>query len=200
MPSMFGAAIPGQSLTREPGNAPWEQPPQYPKVEDALDMYMDRLEEEDVQDKILFLLERKMPLDVIVNTFLMTGEMKGKHTPDVSLLIGPVMHEFVKGLADAAEIDYQEFQGLTPKEKKEQQDQEFFMMMLEDAEEEFGRELGVLDDIEHSIEEVLDEEEEPAIAPVKTDDPVLEEEQEQIEEELPEEELPPVGGLMSRRN
>ena len=33
----FDAPIPGQSLTDEPGNYPWEHPPQFASVEEATD-------------------------------------------------------------------------------------------------------------------------------------------------------------------
>ena len=32
---IFDTPVPGQSLTDEPGNYPWEHAPQYPTVEDA---------------------------------------------------------------------------------------------------------------------------------------------------------------------
>ena len=35
MATPFDAPIPGQSLTDEPGNAPWEKPAQYDTVEEA---------------------------------------------------------------------------------------------------------------------------------------------------------------------
>ena len=34
---MFDAPIPGQSLTDEPGNYPWEHPPQTASIEEAAD-------------------------------------------------------------------------------------------------------------------------------------------------------------------
>ena len=39
----FNAPIPGQGLTDEPGNYPWEHPPQFPEIEDAADFIYDRL-------------------------------------------------------------------------------------------------------------------------------------------------------------
>ena len=40
------APIAGQSLTTEPGNRPWENPPQYTTVEEALEYYIHKLEED----------------------------------------------------------------------------------------------------------------------------------------------------------
>ena len=46
----FDAPIPGQSLTDEPGNYPWEHPPQRVSVEEALDdIYESMMEEENMK-------------------------------------------------------------------------------------------------------------------------------------------------------
>ena len=39
----FDAPIPGQSLTNEPGNAPWEHPPQMVKMEEAMGYVWEKL-------------------------------------------------------------------------------------------------------------------------------------------------------------
>ena len=36
-PDLLDAPIPGQSLTSEPGNYPWEQPPQLNTVDEAVE-------------------------------------------------------------------------------------------------------------------------------------------------------------------
>ena len=114
----FNGPIPGESLTRTPGNAPWEQPPQYAKVEDATAVYMTRLEDDETIEDLLFLIDEGMPIDVMVESLLMNGEMKGKHTTDVSILIGPILHEHIVSLCEAAGVEYREFQGYTKEEKK----------------------------------------------------------------------------------
>ena len=47
----FNAPIPGQGLTAELGARPWQTPPQYTTVEDALDYYIPRLESEEVSEQ-----------------------------------------------------------------------------------------------------------------------------------------------------
>jgi hypothetical protein len=114
---MFNAPIPGESLTVEPGNAPWEQPPQFAKVDEALTFYMDKFEDDELFEDLLFILDNDMPIDLFLDTMLLYGEMEGRHTSDVSLLIGPVLHEHIKSVAEAAGIKYREFQGEGQEEK-----------------------------------------------------------------------------------
>ena len=45
---MIDAPIPGQSLTAELGNRPWQKPPQYNTVEEALEYYIPRLTDPDM--------------------------------------------------------------------------------------------------------------------------------------------------------
>ena len=115
---MFNAPIPGESLTREPGNSPWEQPPKYAGVQEALTFYMDKLEEEDeMLEDTLFLLDQDFPLDLFVESLLLNGEMNGLHTFDVSYLIGPVIHEHLLSMAKAAGVTVREFQGASKSDK-----------------------------------------------------------------------------------
>lgn len=114
---MFNGPIPGESLTREPGSAPWEQPPKYAKVEEALSFYMRRLEGGEAIEDLLFLLDQGAVVEVIVQGMLVSGEMKGLHTFDTSFLIAPVLHEYITALAEAAGVTYKEFQGPSKEER-----------------------------------------------------------------------------------
>ena len=129
-PKMFNGPIPGESLTKPPGNAPWEKPPKYAKVEEALSFYMDRLENPEMLEEVLFILSQDMPLELIVDNMLLYNEMKGRHTGDTSLLIGPIIHEYLKLMADAAGVTYREFQGKTPDEKKAEKKKKDFKILL----------------------------------------------------------------------
>jgi hypothetical protein len=126
----FNGPIPGESLTKPPGNAPWEKPPQYAKVEEALAFYMDRLENPKALEEILFLLSNDAPLELLVDNMVGYGEMKGKHTVDTSLLVAPVIHEYIKLMADAAGVKYREFQGKTPEEKEKDKKKKDFKLVL----------------------------------------------------------------------
>lgn len=127
---MFNGPIPGESLTKPPGNAPWEKPPQYAEVDKALAFYMDKFEDPKALEEILFLLSQDAPLELMVDNMLLYNEMKGRHTGDTSLLIGPVIHDYLKLMADAAGITYREFQGKTPEEKEKDKKKKDFKLLV----------------------------------------------------------------------
>lgn len=104
--SVFDRAIPGQSLTREPGSAPWERPPKYADPLDVLEMYMEKLADEEVVDNITDMLELGVPITVISGSMLTSGAMNGLHTIDVKVLLNPVLAVHIKGIADVLGIDY----------------------------------------------------------------------------------------------
>ena len=158
MVNMFNAPIPGESLTREPGNAPWEQPPQFDKVDEALTWYMDKFEDDETLDETLWILDNDMPIELFLDTLLLSGEMNGKHTSDVSLLIAPVLHEHLKSLADAAGANYREFQG----ETKEQREK---AKLINDAQMGFNPKVSSKKEEVPLEEEVIEETVEPVEPP-----------------------------------
>lgn len=127
MDSDFMAPIPGQSLTIEPGNVPWEQPPLHTKVEDVLKFYIDKISKEDAMDDLLFLLEEEMPLRPLVESMLTVGVMEGFHTLDTAILVGPAIHEYIMDVAKTAGIEVVE--GGMTKEQKENQKEKMRLMV-----------------------------------------------------------------------
>tara|TARA_R110001606_G_scaffold129965_2_gene264921 strand:+ start:941 stop:1471 length:531 start_codon:yes stop_codon:yes gene_type:complete len=105
---MFSAPIPGQSLVSEPKNVPWENPPQFPDPESALLWHMDRLQEPEKIKAVAGLLTLGLDVVTLTEGLLRSAVMEGRHSIDVSLLIGPIIHEYIVGTADAAELDYNE--------------------------------------------------------------------------------------------
>lgn len=104
---LLDAPIPGQSLTTEPGNRPWENPPQYVTVEDAIQFYMERFSDPEMGTRVLDILEdSNVPVTVLVEVITTGGMMQGLHTLDVGILITPVLVEFICGLADKAGVEY----------------------------------------------------------------------------------------------
>ena len=63
----FDRPIPGMSLTAELGNRPWQQPPQYSTVEEALQWYIPRLTNPELLDQLLDVMETGIPLTTIAN-------------------------------------------------------------------------------------------------------------------------------------
>tara|TARA_R110002126_G_scaffold73696_2_gene183746 strand:- start:228 stop:746 length:519 start_codon:yes stop_codon:yes gene_type:complete len=100
--------IPGQSLTAEPRNAPYENPPEMTKPEDAIEWHLDRLTEEDRLDALVDALELGLDVVTLTEGLLRGAVMDGRHGVDVSLIIAPVIHEFIKSTADKAGVEYEE--------------------------------------------------------------------------------------------
>jgi hypothetical protein len=117
MPGHLDAPIPGQSLTSEPGNVPWEQPPLYASVEQALAFHLKNLSKPDTMDDMMFLLSQDCPLNVLVESMTSYAAMEGYHTVDVSTLIQPVLHEYIKSMAEAGGVKVKEDDSPSQEEK-----------------------------------------------------------------------------------
>jgi len=105
-PTAFEGPIPGQSLTTEPKNVPWEQPPQYADPMDALEMYMKKLADPDALDDVVDMLEVGIPISIITTSMLSQGVMDGLHSVDVKLLLKGALATQIQTLADVVGVDY----------------------------------------------------------------------------------------------
>lgn len=103
--AMFDAPIPGQSLTTEPKNYPWERPPEMADIDEVISFYMKGMSSPKVIDNLLDMLELDTPVDAIVNAYTTVNVMKGMHNVDVKLLVSPVLHEYIATIGKAAGID-----------------------------------------------------------------------------------------------
>ncbi len=130
MPAILDAPIPGESLTREPGNAPWEQPSKFSTPEETLAYYIEKFEDEETLDDTLFMFEQKMPISTFVESLTTVGVMNGLHTIDISILISPILHEYFVTLCDTAGIKYVEEDGPTDEEKKKLKEKQRMAVML----------------------------------------------------------------------
>ena len=104
----FERPIPGQSLTTEPKNAPYERPPEITDPVEALDAHIENLLKPGAIEDVLYFLEFGVDLVTMVQGILRGAVMEGIHSIDVSLIIAPVIHEYIKGFADAEGIEYKE--------------------------------------------------------------------------------------------
>lgn len=113
----FEAPIPGMSLTGSPGKYPWERPPEIVDPEEALMLHLERLSTRDKIEDMLDMLELGVDVRSLTEGLLRSAVAEGIHTVDVSLLIAPVVHEYIKDTAERAGIEFDE--GLVdPDEKK----------------------------------------------------------------------------------
>ena len=108
----FDMPIAGQSLTAELGGRPWQQPPQYTTVEEALDYYIPSLESEEVSTQLLDVLEMGIPVTSVANAMQTASVMEGKHSVDVGVLVLPVLIEIIMLIAETAGVEY--ISGLEP--------------------------------------------------------------------------------------
>ena len=88
----FDAPIPGQSLTDEPGNYPWEHPPKTTEPEQALDKFWNRLTDPEVAEEIIIMMEAGVPVEALARILTFAGFAEGEFTPDLGFLtIEPLM-------------------------------------------------------------------------------------------------------------
>jgi hypothetical protein len=103
---IFDAPIPGSSLTREIESLPYKNPPKYNTVEDAIDFYIERMSTEEFSDKLVNSLKLGVSVTQIANLMQTHGVMEGQHTLDVSMLILPVLMEFIRLIAESRGVEY----------------------------------------------------------------------------------------------
>jgi len=88
----FDAPIPGQSLTDEPGNYPWEHPPKTTDPQDALNKFWDRLTDPEIAEEMIAMMDAGIPVEALARILTFTGFAEGEFTPDVGFLtIEPLM-------------------------------------------------------------------------------------------------------------
>lgn len=103
---MFDAPIPGMSLTHELGARPWQSPPQYPTVDEAIEYYLERMSTDEFMDQMADVLEMNVPVTTLANTIQLAGVMDGKHTVDVGMLVMPLLMEMIMLIGDNAGVKY----------------------------------------------------------------------------------------------
>ena len=114
-PINIDGPIPGESLTAEYGGRPWQKPPQYSTVDEAMQFYMQRMENDKFKDDLLDVIDNGIPLTIIANALQLGSVMEGYHSVDVGILVLPAL---VESLALIAENN-----GVTYKTGTEEQDE-----------------------------------------------------------------------------
>ena len=100
----FNAPIPGQGLTDEPGNYPWEHPPQFPAIEDAADFIYDRLSDPKQLKRLLTMMRVGVPIEALVKVITFSGFLEGKFTVDVARLLEPIVAMQIMSKAQVAQV------------------------------------------------------------------------------------------------
>ena len=179
---MFSAPIPGQSLTSEPKNSTWENPPQMSEPEEALLWHLGRFDNPKKTEAVVALLVLGLDLVTMTEGLLRTAVADGRHGIDVSLIIAPVIHEHLKGIAEASGVDYTEG--------------------LEEDEEDFDLNLVSVSALRKEAQDILDNIKSGGdvdLSSLNTSEPTMEEEEEEEMVDMEQQEEKPMG-LMSRGN
>ena len=100
------APIPGMGMTAPLGGRPWQQPPQMATVEQAMEYYVQKLEDPDFVPELLTVIELGVPLTTLANTMQLASVMEGKHSIDVGMLVIPILVELMSNMAEANQVPF----------------------------------------------------------------------------------------------
>ena len=101
--------IPGQSLTKEPKNYPWERPPETSDPDQAIVHHLTRLSQPKLIDSILDGVSNGLPVSLLTDLMLTGAVAKGIHNIDISLMIAPVIHDYIVNLLEEEDVEFKEF-------------------------------------------------------------------------------------------
>ena len=165
---LLKAPIPGQSLTDEPKNYAWENPPEITDPEEAIAMHMSKFNDPEVIDNMLDLLDVGFPVRAMAESILTASVAAGWHSIDVSLIVAPFMYEHIISMANEAGVSYVE--GFEKDEEAAQEKERQFILakatqMLEETpkgEQDAGYDmamesLGILDKPEADYDTMKEE-------------------------------------------
>ena len=100
----FDAPIPGQSLTDEPGNYPWEHAPQTASIEEAADYVYESIMNKKNMERMFTLLRMGIPVEALVKVITFSGFLEGKWTVDTAKLLEPVVAMMITSIAEIGKI------------------------------------------------------------------------------------------------
>jgi hypothetical protein len=107
-------AVPGQSLTGNPDETPpWERPPEFTQVAEALDAIVTEfLEPEKFVALIQLLALQRMSIAALAQAILEDGFREGRWNPDLMLLLAEPLMVILMAISERAEIrDYEIYDG-----------------------------------------------------------------------------------------
>ena len=168
----FDRPIPGQSLTSEPGNVPWEQPPQMADIEDVTKFYINKLANQEVLDDFGALCSAGVPLAPIVESIYQQGITRGLHTVDAGILVAPIIHTFLKQALQSMGITVKDTNA-NPKKKAEEKEKQRFLLLankylLEEGDDSEDPGKAMIRELVDQDEGVEEEEIMEDMAPVET--------------------------------
>lgn len=101
---LLNTPIPGQSLTKAPGSAPWENPPKFTDPKEFLETAWDKFNHPQNILGIKTLMQSGATAESIARTFLYEQFKKGNTTPDLNMLTLPVVTGQIATVAHVAGV------------------------------------------------------------------------------------------------
>ena len=130
------APIPGEGLTHELGDRPWQKPAQLTNVDEVMPFYREKILDEEFIPQLLQVIELGIPLTTIANSMQNAAVMEGVHSIDVGILMLPIVVELLKFVAEKNNVKY-----VTGMEKRDVKPNDEMITAL--AMKEIGEESGM---------------------------------------------------------
>ena len=100
------APIPGEGMTHELGDRPWQKPAQYTTVDEVIPFYVERIRNPDFMPQLLKVIEIGFPLTTIANSMQNAAVMEGTHSVDVGILALPAIVELLALVAKENDVPF----------------------------------------------------------------------------------------------
>lgn len=104
-PDVLGAAIPGQSLTANPGQFPYEKPPLTSDPVEAADALIETMLQPHAKKAIGQLLDIGASAEMLASSYTLGGVAEGLFDVDVAEIIKPALILHIVGIADDLAIE-----------------------------------------------------------------------------------------------
>ena len=104
-PDVFGAAMPGQSLTANPGQFPYEKPPMTVDPEVAIDSLVETMREPAAMETIGHLLDAGISAETIASGYVLSGVAEGLFDADVAEITKRALIFYIVEIGDEMGIE-----------------------------------------------------------------------------------------------
>tara|TARA_R100000995_G_C3477458_1_gene121792 strand:+ start:566 stop:1144 length:579 start_codon:yes stop_codon:yes gene_type:complete len=104
-PDVLGAAMPGQSLTANPGQFPYEKPPVTVDPVEAIEAIVESIQKPNTSRSFAKLLEAGLSAETIASGLSLQGVSEGIFDPDVAELIKPVLIFYIVEIGEEHNVE-----------------------------------------------------------------------------------------------
>jgi len=97
--AQFDRPVAGQSLTAPPKGAAYERPPEITSPEKAFEAHIKNVSRGEAIEDVIFLTSQGLDIKSLTEGLLRSAVAEGIHSIDISLILAPILHEFIKGIS-----------------------------------------------------------------------------------------------------